>query len=361
MHTLTRLSRIRSVLLLLAVTSLLVAVVSPLSREAQAAGGGAGSVNPLLVQTTSGIAGQVKAVMSQPDGKLLAAGSIRSYNGVPRPKVVRFEADGSLDAGFAPTGTGLNGTALAIARQTDGKVIVGGEFTSYNGTLTPGVARLNTDGTLDTIFTPIGTGLNGNVNAVAVSNQRQDHRGRRIHVLQRNPDTRVARLNADGSLDTNFTPTGTGLNDEVRAIVVQADGKVLIGGAFTSYDGVSASGVARLNSDGTLDDDFTQAGATLNSAADSIAVQADGKVVLGGYFTVVGGTTNRDGVARLNPDGSLDADFQPWAPDGDVLAVAIQADGRILIGGVFAGASSLARLGADGSLDAEFTRQTSTS
>jgi len=146
----------------------------------------------------------------------------------------------------------------------------------------------------------------------------------------------IARLNADGSLDAGFDPkkvTYNGGSADLRGVVsvVQDDGKVLIGGYFwASNNGVNRYGIARLNSDGSLDTGFT---ASPDYSVQAIALQDDGKVLIGGSFNFVNGVS-RNGIARLNPDGSLDAGFDPgsgsfYNPDFIIL----QLDGKILIRG----------------------------
>src|SRR6185369_14420460 len=115
----------------------------------------------------------------------------------------------------------------------------------------------------------------------------------------------IARLNSDGTLDSSFLVPGSGVNGDVGSLALQADGKTVIGGVFTSVNGTTRNGIARLNSDGTLDTSFLAAGSGTNSSVLAIAVQSDGKIVIGGFFTSVNGTT-RNGAARLNVDGTLD-------------------------------------------------------
>ena len=118
------------------------------------------------------------------------------------------------------------------------------------------------------------------------------------------------------------------------AVAIQADGKVLIGGEFTTVSGTSRNAIARLNGDGTLDTGFDP-GAGANDWVKDVAVQPDGKVLIGGDFTTVNGT-GRNRIARLNGDGTLDTGFDPGAGANYwVSAVAIQADGKVLIGGGF--------------------------
>ena len=147
----------------------------------------------------------------------------------------------------------------------------------------------------------------------------------------------IGRLNADGSLDTSFNP---GANSDVYALAVQADGKILVGGDFTTLGGggtgtTPRNCIGRLNADGSLDTSFNPGA---NGAVYALAVQADGKILVGGAFTTLGGggtgTTPRNHIGRLNADGSLDTSFDPGAND-DVNALAVQADGKILVGGGF--------------------------
>jgi uncharacterized delta-60 repeat protein len=111
---------------------------------------------------------------------------------------------------------------------------------------------------------------------------------------------------------------------------LQADGKVLIGGSFTTVGGVTRNYVARLNTDGTVDTGFNP---NANNTVFGFAVQADGKVLIAGDFTTMGGVA-RNRIARVNADGSLDTSFNPDA-NSTVTSLAVQADGRVLAGGAF--------------------------
>jgi uncharacterized delta-60 repeat protein len=141
----------------------------------------------------------------------------------------------------------------------------------------------------------------------------------------------VARLYPDGTLDPDFHPAA---NDIVNCVAVQPDGKILLGGLFTSLASQSRTNLGRLNADGSLDAGFNPGAAGLySSSVYSLALQSDGKILVGGYFaTLAGQTCNHLG--RLNANGSLDTTFNAGA-GLTVLAVAVQADGKILAGGAF--------------------------
>jgi uncharacterized delta-60 repeat protein len=138
-------------------------------------------------------------------------------------------------------------------------------------------------------------------------------------------------------LDTTFADPN--VNADVTTLTVQSDGKIVIGGYFTSVGGQARSGVARLNSDGTLDTTFVDP--NVSSTVWSIILQSDGKILIGGFFTSVGGQT-RNRVARLNSDGTLDTTFDPNA-SGEVMTLALQSDGKILIGGFFTSVGGVPR------------------
>ena len=124
----------------------------------------------------------------------------------------------------------------------------------------------------------------------------------------------------------------------VLATAVQPDGKTIIAGLFTSVLGQPRNRIARLNADGTLDAGFNP---NVDGQVNSVAVQADGRILLGGGFSTVGGTT-RNNIARVDAAGALDAAFNPNA-NGNVLSVVVQADGRILLGGLFTTVGGTAR------------------
>jgi uncharacterized delta-60 repeat protein len=321
-----------------------------------------GSVDTSFLNTSTGADNDsVNTIAIQADGKVLIGGFFTSYNGVGRNRLARLNADGSLDTSFLNTGTGANSGVLTIAHQPDGKVLIGGEFTSYNGTARNRVARLNADGSVDTSFLNSGMGANDSVNIIALQPDGKVLIGGFFTSYNGVGRNRIARLNLDGSLDTTFLNTATAAdNDSVNTIALQPDGKILIGGVFTSYNGVGRNRVARLNADGSVDTSFLNTGTGANNTVFAIAVQPDGKILIGGFFTSYNGTT-RNSIARLNADGSLDTSFlnTGTGANSGVLTIAHQPDGKVLIGGGFmtyngVGRNRVARLNADGSVDTSF-------
>ncbi|MBI2279156.1 MAG: delta-60 repeat domain-containing protein [Bacteroidetes bacterium] len=270
---------------------------------------------------------------------------------------------GANDPTFNPSGTGVGASYNIVytsAIQSDGKIIIGGDFTSYNGTSRNCIARLNTDGTLDAFFNP-GTGAQGNVYTISIQSDGKIIIGGGFTYYNGTSRNRIARLNTDGTLDTTFDPgtgIGTGINS-IRTVKIQSDGKIIIGGDFNVYNGTLRQRIARLNTDGTLDNTF-YIGINLFMSSTSViyssAIQNDGKIIIGGAFNLStsNGTTVRTNIARLNTDGTLDNTFLPYITN-IVRTVTIQSDSKIIVGGDFTNiAKYIARLNTDGTLDNTF-------
>ncbi len=355
----------RIVWLLLSAACAVVLVFSG-GERAGAAGGG---LDPAFNPGGAGADGDVYAVAVQPDGKILIGGDFTSYNGDANvsDRIARLNADGTLDTSFNYSGAGATSAVLAVAVQPDGKILIGGTFLNYNGAdCSDTIARLNADGTLDTSFNNGGAGTNNIVRAVAVQPDGKILIGGEFTSYNgdANASDRIARLNSDGTLDTSFNENITGADEgAVLAVVVQPDGKVIIAGTFANYNGADCSnGVARLNADGTLDASFNSGGFGANSSVMAAALQPDGKVIIGGSFSDYNGADPGDGVARLNSDGTLDPTFNPSGvgTDAAVAAVTVQPDGKVIIGGTFANyngadcSDKIARLNSDGTLDTTF-------
>ena len=350
----------------------------------------------------------------QSDGKILIGGTFTTAGGLTRNGMARLNADGTLDAAFNPN---LNGRVLTMALQSDGKILIGGAFTTVGGVTRNYFARLNANGTLDTAVDP---NVSSQIEAIAVQSDGKILIGGEFTSIAPTPTTttttstpnaanstttttdtngisttvavtttggttttvttinatrgHIARLNADGAIDTTFNPTAS---STVYAIVTQSDGKILIGGAFTTLQPngaaltTSRQGIARLNTDGTLDTAYNP---EPSGSIISIALQSDGKAVIGGTFASFpipnvaadAAVTRifRNRLARVNTDGTIDATFDPNA-NSIVNTLAIQSDGKILVGGNFTTLQPnsaadwtlrkyAARLNADGTLDATF-------
>jgi uncharacterized delta-60 repeat protein len=287
------------------------------------------------------------AMVLQPNNQLLVGGDFTMAGGVPRQRIARLNSDGSVDAGFSlpSSAYGANDSVRALALQADGRILVGGFFTNFNSVVLNHIARLNSDGTLDSQFTP-GSAADNAVYALAetfVSGFSKIMIGGGFATVGGTSINAIARLNSDGSLDANFNP-GTGANATVYALAVQpADGKVVIGGDFTAVNGnTNFNHIARLNTDGSVDSTFNP-GVGASDSVHAIVIQSDGKILIGGYFTNVNGVALNH-IARLNMDGSVDGAFQPGVGASDaVFSIALQSDARIVLGGEFTSCSGVTR------------------
>ena len=250
---------------------------------------------------------------------------------------VAVRGQSALD-GFDPN---ANGIVRAVVVQSDGKILLGGDFT----TLSPNggapvtrnhIARLNPDGTLDTAFNP---NANNVVVSIAVQADGKILAGGGFTSIGGQPRNNIARLDAVTGLADSFNPNA---NDIVYSIAVQADGKILAGGFFNganSIGGQTRNHIARLDATTGLADSFDP---NANDIVYSIAVQADGRILAGGFFNganSIGGQT-RNRIARLDAATGLADSFNPNA-NGVVDSIAVQADGKVLVGGAFNGANSI--------------------
>jgi uncharacterized delta-60 repeat protein len=286
-----------------------------------------------------------------------------------------FSGDGKQTTGWAST---TYEKASAIAVQSDGKIVVGGTMGDVGDAFA--LARYNTDGSLDTGFSPryrdgkIKTLFGSNVylNDLAIQSD-----GKIVAVGwtagSANFDLALARYNVDGGLDTTFDTDGKltanlsgNLDDFGNAVAIQTDGKILVAGQVGNFNSANADfSLVRYNADGTLDATFDLDGQVTtdlgsgNETATAIKVQTDGKIVVGGV------SNTQFALARYNTDGSLDTTFDA---DGKVViafgwgytvGLALQTDGKIVVAGKVLNASgdedfAVARLNADGSLDTTF-------
>jgi uncharacterized delta-60 repeat protein/uncharacterized repeat protein (TIGR01451 family) len=274
----------------------------------------------------------VRAVKLQPDGKAIVGGFFTRVHGTNINRLARLNTDGSLDVFFNP-GAGADNPVYALDLLPDGRVVVGGAFTTFNGISRPNIAVLNTNGTVNTTFNP-GLGANGVVYAVAAQPDGKVVIAGDFTTVNNVSRVRVARLNTDGSVDTTFNPQ-LGANAAVRALAIQADGKIILGGSFTTLNGLPRNYLARLNTDGSVDPIFLGTAIGGDNAVYALAIQADGKILVVGDFTTFNGVT-RNRITRLNPNGKTDPTINfGTGANSFIAAVTVQPDRKIVIGGGF--------------------------
>jgi len=286
----------------------------------------------------------VICMASQPDGKVLVGGVFSTLNGQPHNCIGRLNADGSLDGPFR---TDADNLVYSLVVQGDGKILVGGLFTTLGGKPRSRIARLNPDGSVDESFNP------GANNMAWILRPLPDGKllvGGWFTFLDGHPCSNLARLNADGSFDPGFHCT---FGYPIISLGVQADGKIVVAGDRPPSE-ASRGFVQRLNADGTLDDSFwVDADLTVYA----LAIQLDGKILVSGDFTTLAGQS-RSRIGRLNPDGTLDNEFNPGANTWASSIIPL-ADGNTLLAGFFTSVAGqpragLAVLNLDGSLGSAY-------
>jgi len=312
---------------------------------------GPGSLDP-NISTNLSINGAVNAFAVQSDGKIVIVGEFTQVNSVSKNRIARLNSDWTLDTAFA-TGTGADSSIYSVALQSDNKVIISGYFSNIHGISTKYIARLNADGSLDGSFNP-GLGPDSYARVITIQSDGKIVIGGDFGSYNGMSQEYLARLNQDGSLDLAFRTTPS---SSVYDIKIIGNGKIIIAGDFSTINGITKSGVALLNTDGTLD-------ATYNTGSGSwgvrvIAIQSDGKSIIGGSFTTFSGLT-RNRVARLNADGSVDITFDPGkGPDGTVNSLSLDQNGWVVIGGDFTSVQDtycfrIGRLNPTGTIDPTF-------
>lgn len=275
----------------------------------------------------------VNVILRQADGKFLVGGQFTVVNGAAKNRIVRLNSDGSLDNTF-DSSVGANNQIISLAVQANGQILVGGDFTAYNGVTRTYLARLNTNGSLDTTFNPTISSITsaGTLRVIVPQSDGTIYIGGgfdRVNFVTRQL---IARLNADGSLDTSFNP-GNGANSFVETIL-PLGGQILVGGSFNSFNNQTRSGLVLLNANGSVDLSYNPP-LTAGSTVYNLVRQITGKILVSGSILGINGV-NRRGIVRINADGSSDAAFNVNAgTNGTVNSTAVQPDGKILIGGQY--------------------------
>ena len=264
----------------------------------------------------------------------------------------------NIDIDRNPT-SGFNSLVFTSAYQSTGKLIVGGIFTTYGGVNVNRVIRLNVDGTLDNTFSA-PTMPSGNMRFSIDSSDRIVIGGSFT-----TPTNRILRLTADGAYDSSFV-VGSGLNAVVWDVKHQADGKILVAGAFNTYNGSTRNDLIRLNTNGSVDTTFNAGSGSGTGGIFSIATTSDGKIYIGGQFTTYNGTA-KNNIVRINTNGTIDTGFSVTTgiqggggfSNGIVYKILVDSTDKVYIGGDFGTfngttANKLIKLNYNGSVDTSF-------
>jgi uncharacterized delta-60 repeat protein len=325
------------------------------------------SFNPVLTFTETGTVPRPK-LWIQPNGKILISGGITSVNGTATSSVVRLNSDGTLDTDFTTAmGTGFDGLVLQLAIQSDGKILAHGDFTSANGVNFNKLARLNADGSVDATF-PANLGFNNGNSLTTLLVLADDS-----FIVAGNfqsPKARIMKLSANGVIDNTFN-VGSGITatlsaefPDVLSLAVQSDGKIIAAGSFSRYNGQQCISLIRLDANGSIDTNYKPNPGGVAEIT-GILPTDDGKVYIGGNFLYVNGVETPIGLVRLNADGTRDTGFNISNIDltntyASCKTIALDNNGKLLVGGEFRIFNTnfyygLARFNTDGSFDATWT------
>jgi len=311
--------------------------------------------------------GAINCINPMPDGRLIVAGNINKHDGHTVNGLMRLYSNGKLDSSYLTPDLGL-GNIRSSLLLPDGKLIIGGLFE-------PGVLRLNSDGTQDTNYntdiTVAAGGFGFSDNAPRTFCLQPDSQllvGGYYYTTHKYARSFILRMKKDGALDNGFR-VGSSVNGNANAVIVQKDKKILVGGAFDSYYGITRYNILRLYEDGALDSSFAP---RLNNLVYSMALQPDGKIIIVGEFTGCNGKP-APYLVRLNSDGSTDTSFHigsgfatssPSTNSPNPRSVLLQRDGKVIIRGRFnfyngSSHDNIVRLNQDGSEDSSFRILTS--
>lgn len=299
-----------------------------------------GSIDATFNSGKSGANNIVKTAILQSDGKIILAGNFTKYNETTSNRIVRILPDGAIDDTFN-IGSGFNSQVYTMALQTDGKVIVAGNFTQYNNDKSViRIVRLLPNGSRDLTFN-VGIGADAIIETLLIQPDGKILVGGRFNTFNGRSTSRLVRLNPDGSIDTSFN-IGTGFDKFIYAIALQSDQKIIVGGSFLTYNSVSQKRIIRLNPNGSLDTTYDSAIGFSKGEVHSILVQPDDRILVGGTFSGTYKSNASLRLIRLLKTGDIDTSFE--APlNNNLHTMAITADYRLIIGGDFNSVSGISK------------------
>ncbi len=306
-----------------------------------------GAVDTSFV-VNNGANAPILSIVPLSDGSLALTGAFTTYQGQTRYGLAAIAQNGSLLSAFSGFTPEMSGTVKIVVHdlvaQPNGKILIGGDFNWFGGVFAPNVARLNADGSPDAGFSA-GLGPDGAVRDVALDGDGNVLVGGDIGGVATRPIGGVARLLTDGAVDTVFKPIVTRTDNSpapVYAVLPLDDGKVLVGGHVRKISGADRSPLGRLNADGGLDAAFDpQIAITSGTSLQAYALSAwQGTYYVGGYVTYE--SLARGFFTRVTDSGALDATFVPVTPSANVVVlnssvweIALQQDDKPVICGDF--------------------------
>lgn len=282
----------------------------------------------------------VYALYQMDDGSILVGGDFTSFNGTNFGRLAKLSSAGVVDYTFSSAGTGFNGKVSAIASIGSTGIVVGGGFSSYKGVSIGKIAKLSSSGALDSTFdSNSGSGFNLEVNTLYVDGS-SIYVGGSFESYNGTASRRLAKLSNTGVLNSTFQTNfgADGFNSGVLKIFRYNSDSLLVGGQFSTFDSDSYSRIIGLSTIGKLSDSLNTAlGSGFTNSVYTLADQSNGAILIGGDFSSYK-LQNAPGLIRLKSDLSIDTAFLDNLGDGfdgTVRVVQVQDDGKILVGGDF--------------------------
>lgn len=305
---------------------------------------------------------QVHKVVELADGKILLGGFFMNYAGSGKNHLVRLNSDGTVDPTWNTSGVGPQNQVRDIALMPDGRILVAGGFVEYNGVQTQAIVRLFANGERDFTFNIPANSINGAVNAIAWHREDKVIAVGDFFTCYGHSMPHIARFHTDGSVDLDFE-IGLGFNNNAHCLLVLPDDRIIVGGVFGAFNGILSGNLALLSPDGPYDASMNNTPGFGGGIVNALALQPDGKVLVGGEFQYHN-MQPASCLIRLGLDGMRDPTFtSPIYPYARVRTIALQPDGMILIGGEYTsamytppvgGPNRMTRIHPDGTRDDTF-------
>lgn len=309
--------------------------------------------------TGGGFVGNVMCMKLLENGKLLVGGGFTEINGQVCMGMALFNPDGSIDNSFT-TASGFNAWPLIIEEQTDGKILVGGNFTTYRGLTANRLIRLLPDGTKDNSFN-IGSGMDGNVTELAIQSDGKIFVGGFWNSFNGNNSRKnLVRLNQGGSLDNSFTLPG--IISPVQDFHLYPDGRILVSSQLAAYNGQTATNLLRFMPNGQIDSSFYLLDGPINFST-SICVDNQGNIYIGGeQYEYQQESYTR--LIKLDESGHEDTNFQlgpGFSSNQDFFDIVLSQDGNYIIldcNGTYNGEpiGYIMKIHSNGSIDETFAK-----
>lgn len=321
----------------------------------------------LFYQTKYGFDDYITGITTQPDGKIIVAGNFSSYNRVKLQGIIRFNSDYSVDTTFVSNFNAQNQFAPGIPKvASDGKLYFFGYINTWGGIAAAGVVRLNSNGTLDTRF----SGISGidvySTNAIDFQSDGKILAAGNYYVQSTGLYRVIARFNTDGTMDSTFTGPSIDYSYGANDVKVLSNGNILVAGYFYINGYTDVIYLYVLSSTGAVNSSFNSSTGT-NGSINKISLQSDGKILLGGTFSNFAGTS-KFGIVRLNTNYTIDTAFNIGSgPNAEVNNLFQTPDGSVIVHSTYATnfnnvvGYGVYKLSSTGSVDTVFANNNSTS